>query len=242
MRPRGSGWATMNCVPSTPARNPTSVFASPPMPMTGLATRASWMRPATAPVMSPLAGPDVEVEVLQHPPAAGIVEPDIDEGDGAAQADQRPGVGRVRHLVRHGIPARLEEIVGSDVPIAELLLSRAADIWESQLRTSLAPLSESRKRALMTLVQGETENLVSFHADASPSSPRALELALTTVLRRKGRVLDSLTEAQRTLRDHLTPPLRHQLDHRAPYLLCLTVMTAALAIVVTSPRIRGLRA
>jgi CHAT domain-containing protein len=67
----------------------------------------------------------------------------------------------------------------------------------------------------MTLVQGETERLVSFHVDAFPSSPRALELALTTVLRRKGRVLDSLTEAQRTLRDHLTPPLRDQLDQLA---------------------------
>jgi hypothetical protein len=100
-------------------------------------------------------------------------------------------------------------------PKAEPLLSRAADIRESQLRSSLARLSESRKRALMTLVQGETERLVSFHVDASPSSPRALELALTTVLRRKGRVLDSLTEAQRTLRDHLTPPLRHQLDQLA---------------------------
>ena len=100
-------------------------------------------------------------------------------------------------------------------PKAEPLLSRATDIRESQLRSGLAPLSESRKRALMTLVQGETERLVSFHVDASPSSPRALELALTTVLRRKGRVLDSLTEAQRTLRDHLTSPLRHQLDQLA---------------------------
>jgi CHAT domain-containing protein len=35
------------------------------------------------------------------------------------------------------------------------------------------------------------------------------------VLRRKGRVLDSLTEAQRTLREHLTPPLRDQLDQLA---------------------------
>jgi CHAT domain-containing protein len=100
-------------------------------------------------------------------------------------------------------------------PRAEPVLSRATDIRESQLRSSLAPLSESRKRALMTLVQGEAENLVSFHVGASPSSQRALELALTTVLRRKGRVLDSLTEAQRTLRDHLTPPLRHQLDQLA---------------------------
>lgn len=34
----------------------------------------------------------------------------------------------VRHLERHGIPARLDEIVGSDVPVGELLLSRAADL------------------------------------------------------------------------------------------------------------------
>jgi CHAT domain-containing protein len=97
-------------------------------------------------------------------------------------------------------------------PKAEPLLSRAADIRESQLRSNLAPLSASRKWATMTLVQRETERLVSFHVDAAPSNPRARELALTTVLRRKGRVLDSLTEAQRTLRDHLTPPLRDQLD------------------------------
>ena len=30
---RGSDAVTMNCVPMMPARNPTSVFASPPMPM-----------------------------------------------------------------------------------------------------------------------------------------------------------------------------------------------------------------
>jgi len=100
-------------------------------------------------------------------------------------------------------------------PKAEPLLSRAADIRELQLRSSLAPLSESRTRAVMALVQGETDRLVSFHVDTSPSSPRALELALTSVLRSKGRVLDSLTEAQRTLRDHLTLPLRDQLDQLA---------------------------
>jgi CHAT domain-containing protein/Tfp pilus assembly protein PilF len=103
----------------------------------------------------------------------------------------------------------------SAYPKAEPLLSRAADIRESQLRNNLGPLSASRKWAVMTLVQGETERLVSFHVDASPSSPRARELALTTVLRRKGRVLDSLTETQRTLRDHLTSPLRDQLDQLA---------------------------
>ncbi len=46
-----------------------------------------------------------------------------------AQAERaHPSLDRVvRHLVQHGIPARLEEMVGSDVPVADLLLSRAAD-------------------------------------------------------------------------------------------------------------------
>ena len=47
-----------------------------------------------------------------------------------AQAERaHPSLDRiVRHLGRHGIPVRLEEIVGSDVPVADLLLSRAADL------------------------------------------------------------------------------------------------------------------
>jgi hypothetical protein len=48
-----------------------------------------------------------------------------------------------------------------------------------------------------------------------PTSGRALELALTTMLRRKGRILDSLAETQATLRRHLTPGLRAQRDQLA---------------------------
>jgi len=95
---------------------------------------------------------------------------------------------------------------------AEPLYARAADIAEQQLRTEFERLSEPRKRALMALLQGETEGLVSFHADAVPSSEPALELALTTVLRRKGRIVDSLADIQTRLRAHLTPALQQQLD------------------------------
>jgi nucleotide-binding universal stress UspA family protein len=47
-----------------------------------------------------------------------------------AQAERaHPSLERiVRHLGLYGIPARFEEIVGNDVPVAELLLSRAADL------------------------------------------------------------------------------------------------------------------
>jgi len=95
---------------------------------------------------------------------------------------------------------------------AEPLLARATDIAEQQLRTELERLSEPRKRASMALLQGETEGLVSFHADVVPGSEPALELALTTVLQRKGRIVDSLVDSQTRLRAHLTPALQQQLD------------------------------
>jgi len=94
---------------------------------------------------------------------------------------------------------------------AEPLFARAAEIHEQQLRTELAQLSEPRKRALIVLMQGEADELVSLHADAMPVSAQALELAFTTVLRRKGRILDSLVDNQTALRAHLNPALRAQL-------------------------------
>jgi len=95
---------------------------------------------------------------------------------------------------------------------AESLLAREADIREQQLSNELTRLSEARKRALMTLVQGETYRLVSFHADTAANSATALELAFTTILRRKGRILDSLLDSEITLRAHLTPPLQGLVD------------------------------
>jgi CHAT domain-containing protein/tetratricopeptide (TPR) repeat protein len=95
---------------------------------------------------------------------------------------------------------------------AEPLYVRAAEIREGQLHGELGRLSAPRKRALMGLLQGETESLVSLHTDAAPGSERALRLALTTILRRKGRVLDSLIDNETALRAHLTPRLRDQLD------------------------------
>ena len=55
---RGSDAVTMNCVPMMPARNPTRVFASPPMPIT-LLDSASCASPAKVPDNRPVAGPDV---------------------------------------------------------------------------------------------------------------------------------------------------------------------------------------
>jgi CHAT domain-containing protein/Tfp pilus assembly protein PilF len=95
------------------------------------------------------------------------------------------------------------------------LLARVAELREANLRTELTRLSESRKRDLLSLLQGETQRLIWLHAHAMPTNPQALELAFTTTLRRKGLVLDSLTDNQATLRDHLTPQLRGSLAQLA---------------------------
>ncbi|HSS03457.1 MAG TPA: CHAT domain-containing tetratricopeptide repeat protein [Kofleriaceae bacterium] len=95
---------------------------------------------------------------------------------------------------------------------AQPMLSRAVELREAQLRTELGRLSEPNRRSLMTTLRNDTSSTVSFHVDEMPTSARALELALTTVLRRKGRILDSLAETQATLRGHLTAGLRAQLD------------------------------
>ena len=98
---------------------------------------------------------------------------------------------------------------------AEPLYARTAEVREANLRVELARLSESRKRDLMKLLYRETQELVSFHAHAMPTSARALDLALTIVLRRKGRILDSLTDNQAALRAHLTPQLHAKLGELA---------------------------
>jgi CHAT domain-containing protein len=98
-------------------------------------------------------------------------------------------------------------------PDAERALAQATSLREARLEVELVRLSEPRKRAVMALLQDETEAVVSLHADAmATSSP---ELALTTVLRRKGRVLDAVAGSLAALHANLTPELRAQLDDLA---------------------------
>ncbi|HEX3481015.1 MAG TPA: tetratricopeptide repeat protein [Kofleriaceae bacterium] len=110
--------------------------------------------------------------------------------------------------------ARLYRVQGAHDK-AQPLLARAVEIRETQLRTELARLSEPRRRALIATLREEVGTVVSFHVDVMPASASALDLALTTVLRRKGRILDSLAETQATLRSHFTPALRAQFDQLA---------------------------
>ncbi len=85
------------------------------------------------------------------------------------------------------------------------LLSQAMEIEEKNISVVLASGSESQKQAYMNKLADSTKAAISLHAQAAPNNPQALNLALTTVLRRKGRILDALTDNIQALRANLTP-------------------------------------
>ena len=93
--------------------------------------------------------------------------------------------------------------------------TRGLNIQEQNLATNLAFGSESDKRAYIATISFTTDTTISLHLQAAPNKPQAARLALTTILRRKGRVLDALTDSLQILRRHLTPEDKTLLDNLA---------------------------
>ena len=60
--------------------------------------------------------------------------------------------------------------------------------------------TEAQKLASAVMLSADTNLLVSLHTRFAPHDPQALRLALTTVLRRKGRVLEAMTDTLAALR------------------------------------------
>jgi CHAT domain-containing protein len=92
---------------------------------------------------------------------------------------------------------------------SEPFIARAAALREEELQRDLMWLSAPRKRSLLKRLQHETDRMVSLQVAAG--SPTWLELGLTTTLRRKGRVLDSLVENHAALFECGEPPVRNAL-------------------------------
>jgi CHAT domain-containing protein/tetratricopeptide (TPR) repeat protein len=92
---------------------------------------------------------------------------------------------------------------------------RGSTVREHYLGATLATLPESRMRMLLNIGRAQTETLVSFHAHATFEHADALELALTAVLRRKGRVLEEAASARAALQRHLSPDLQRDLQRVA---------------------------
>jgi len=92
-----------------------------------------------------------------------------------------------------------------DISQAITFQSRANTIAERNLAFNLSTGSERQKLAYLSLFSAQTDFTLLLHSQAAPNDPQALDLAFTTLLRRKGRGLDSMTDTITSLRRRATP-------------------------------------
>ncbi|WP_204150747.1 CHAT domain-containing tetratricopeptide repeat protein [Leptolyngbya sp. CCY15150] len=102
--------------------------------------------------------------------------------------------------------------VQGDIDAALTWFQQGLAVEETNLSLNLAIGSDDRKRAYIATISGTTDRALSLHLQDANSNPTAARLALTTVLRRKGRVLDAVTDTQQLLRQNLSPDLAPLLD------------------------------
>lgn len=99
-----------------------------------------------------------------------------------------------------------------DLQQALELLEQGLDTEERHLLSVLPFASPHQKDTFLRNFRGSASYAVSMHARSAQSSRRALELALTTVLRRKGRALEVNSVQWQALRQRLSPEDRNLFD------------------------------
>jgi len=82
-----------------------------------------------------------------------------------------------------------------DITRAIVFQTRANDVIERNIALNIATGSERQKLAYLATLSGPTWWTVSLHAQSAPNDLAALRLALTTILRRKGRALDATADS-----------------------------------------------
>ena len=83
--------------------------------------------------------------------------------------------------------------------------TRAAGISEHNITLNTALGSERQKLAYLGTVSEESDQTISLHIQSAPDNSAARTLALNTVLLRKGRALDTMTDSVATLRRRASP-------------------------------------
>ncbi len=95
------------------------------------------------------------------------------------------------------------------------ILTRSTSIEEQNLAINLTAGSEADKLAYISTIYKTTNLAVSLHLQLVRNNLAANRLAFTTILQRKGRVLDALADSGNALRRHLTPENQVLLDELA---------------------------
>jgi CHAT domain-containing protein/Tfp pilus assembly protein PilF len=103
-----------------------------------------------------------------------------------------------------------------DIPRAVEALTRGTEISERTINSVLTGSTgtENQKHAYMAMdsIAFETKGAVTLHMQFAPNSEQAARLALITLFRRKGRVLDAVSDTIQRLRQHLNPDDAQLLD------------------------------
>lgn len=102
-----------------------------------------------------------------------------------------------------------------DIGQAINLLKQSTTLQERELALFLATKTEGQSREYLTTIAADIDATVSLHIHGAPADPEALRLALTTLLSRKGRALDAMTNTMAMLRRHLTPEAATLLEQLA---------------------------
>ena len=94
-------------------------------------------------------------------------------------------------------------------------LTRAADIREKNIALILITGSEKQKQLYLNTLSSETDVILSLNTRDAPKNVAATRLALTTILLRKGRALDAMTDQIAALRRRAAPEDQKLLDQLA---------------------------
>ena len=91
-------------------------------------------------------------------------------------------------------------------------LARGLEVDETNILDNIATLTESQQRDYLNTVAGSEDWIVSLHLQHLPTNSQASATALTTILRRKGRILDTLSNSLQRIRANAKPEDLARLD------------------------------
>ena len=91
-------------------------------------------------------------------------------------------------------------------------LARGLAVEETNILQNVATLTEAEQRAYLSTIDDSEDLIVSLHLQHLPTNPQASATALTTILRRKGRILDTLSNSLQRIRANATPADLARLD------------------------------
>jgi CHAT domain-containing protein/tetratricopeptide (TPR) repeat protein len=116
-----------------------------------------------------------------------------------------------------GVATSLNNLASLRLALGDLteglrIQERAVAVQEHNAAVVLRTGSDEQKRAYMATLRGQTNQAISLHVQFAPDVQKAKRLAFATILHRKGRVLDAMTDSFAALRRRIDPAEQAGLD------------------------------